>query len=440
MTTDCSSLCDAGQGIQKQDVESCAKAEGMLRDTCYGDIAKNTNDPKLCEKIESGMLKLNRDKVNLPEFLDQLVDMFRLQAAASNIEFRFSRTAYLPTWVYSDQKRLRQVLINLLSNAIKYTERGHASLAVRYRNQVAEFEISDSGVGIPEDELERVFEPFERGHSSNVRHIPGTGLGLTITKLLTGIMGGEILVRSIVNVGTTFTVRIALPVSIDASSTALLPRQIVGYTGTRMRVLLIDDDRVHLDIVSSLLQPLGFEVHTAVNGHEGLHLATTCHPHLVLLDISMGDMTGWQLAANLRSNVDLQRTRIIMVSANAHEYVHNDERQLHDAFIMKPVDLQVLLDTIAHVLKLDLEYETPLDSSSQSVDTKALHAISGPHHIDSLIQLGRIGHIRGIQAKLREIENEDATNKPLVGHLRTLVSNFDLKRYMHTLEGIRKHV
>ena len=94
--------------------------------------------------------------------------------------------------MHVDQKRLRQILINLLSNAIKYTERGNATLTVRYRSQVAEFEVSDTGVGIPANELERVFEPFERGQGANVRAIPGTGLGLTITKLLTQIMGGEI--------------------------------------------------------------------------------------------------------------------------------------------------------------------------------------------------------------------------------------------------------
>ena len=143
-------------------------------------------------KIENGILRLNRDKVPLAEFLDQIVDMFRLQAAAKGIEFRYQRPPNLPGQVHVDQKRLRQILINLLSNAIKFTERGSATLTVRYRSQVAEFEVADTGVGIPANELERVFEPFERGQGASVRAIPGTGLGLTITKLLTQIMGGEI--------------------------------------------------------------------------------------------------------------------------------------------------------------------------------------------------------------------------------------------------------
>src|SRR5262249_2387999 len=141
---------------------------------------------------------------------DQIVDMFRLQAAARGIDFVYTRPPNLPAFVHVDQKRLRQILINLLSNAIKYTERGSASLVVRYRSQVAEFEVSDTGVGIPAHEPERVFEPFERGRGASVRAIPGTGLGLTITKLLTQIMGGEINAASVEGKGTTFTVRLLL--------------------------------------------------------------------------------------------------------------------------------------------------------------------------------------------------------------------------------------
>jgi signal transduction histidine kinase len=148
-------------------------------------------------RIENGLLRLNRDKVQLVEFLDQLVDMFRLQAAAKGINFQYQRPPHLPLYVHTDQKRLRQILINLLSNAIKYTEVGHASLIVRYRSQVAEFEVSDTGIGIHQSDLERIFEPFERGRDPAVRALPGTGLGLTITKLLTQIMGGELLVRSV---------------------------------------------------------------------------------------------------------------------------------------------------------------------------------------------------------------------------------------------------
>lgn len=385
-------------------------------------------------KIENGMLRLNRDKVQLVEFLDQIVDMFRLQAAARGIEFRYQCPPHLPAYVHTDEKRLRQILINLLSNAIKYTESGFASLTVRYRSQVAEFEITDSGIGIPENELERVFEPFERGHAAGVRSIPGTGLGLTITKLLTQILGGEILVRSKLDVGTTFTVRLLLSEVTQAMQPTARGR-ILGYSGRRRTILLVDDDPLHLDIVQSLLRPLDFTLITAPNGRTGLQLATEYRPDLAMIDISMPDMSGWELATSLRRIADLQQLKIVVVSANAHEYSRGgDDGSLHDAFLMKPIDMHLMLDGIAGLLGITWQYETETTAPGEAASNLAGES---RHHIDDLYQLGRIGHVRGIEAKLKEIEAENPANKPLAVHLRTLVGNFDLKRYMNLLETMR---
>jgi signal transduction histidine kinase/CheY-like chemotaxis protein/purine-cytosine permease-like protein len=386
-------------------------------------------------KIENGLLKLNRDRVQLVEFLDQIVDMFRLQAAAKGIEFSYSRPQHLPTYVHTDQKRLRQILINLLSNAIKYTERGHASLVVRYRSQVAEFEVSDTGIGIPPEELERVFEPFERGRAPNVRSIPGTGLGLTITKLLTQIMGGEILAQSTPGVGTTFTVRLLLSEVAHPKPASAVPRRVTGYRGQPLKVLLIDDDTNHLDIVQNLLRPIGFIVFTARSGRAGLEMAAECRPHLAMVDLSMPDMTGWETAQKLREQCP--GIRIAIVSANAHEYAPGSEDASHDAFIIKPIELQHLLDCIASKFGLEWIYETPPEPTvGEPIGILPNHS---RHHLDDLYRLGRIGHVRGIQAKLQEIEAEDPSNTPFAKHLRQLVANFDLKRYMNVLEAMRRN-
>jgi signal transduction histidine kinase/DNA-binding NarL/FixJ family response regulator len=391
-------------------------------------------------KIENGLLRLNRDRVALIEFLDQIVDMFRLQAASKNIEFRYQRPGHLPALVYTDEKRLRQILINLLSNAIKYTERGHASLVVRYRNQVAELEVSDSGVGIPAQDLERVFEPFERGHSAGVRSIPGTGLGLTITKLLAQIMGGEILVRSVVGEGTTFTVRMLLSGATAATESTTLPRQVSDYAGRRISILLIDDDPAHLDMVQALLRPLNFIVLAAADGRSGIDLALTAKPDLAMIDLSLPDMTGWQVAAQLRDATDLPSLKIVIVSANAHEYTPGGgEEPLHDGFVMKPVEMQSLLQCVGRVLGLDWVYDATPRVITDSNSAAATLPAGSRHHVDDLYRLGSIGHVRGIQAKLREMEAQDAANQPFAAHLRTLVANFDLKRYMNVLEALRKH-
>jgi signal transduction histidine kinase/CheY-like chemotaxis protein len=393
-------------------------------------------------RIENGLLRLTRDKVHLVEFLDQIVDMFRLQAAAKGIEFKYQRPPHLPLYVHTDQKRLRQILINLLSNAIKFTERGYASLTVRYRSEVAEFEISDSGIGIPVEDLERVFQPFERGSSPTARAIPGTGLGLTITKLLTQIMGGELLARSSTadsqKSGTTFTVRILLSEARHENAAPELPRRARGYLGARRSILMIDDDPTHLDILREVLAPLGFNVSTAMDGPGGVISAARDLPDLILMDISMPGMTGWDVARMLRQNPALNKTKIAVVSANAHEFNPGGEDATHDAFIMKPVDVHVLLECIGALLGVQWAFANEPQQAIEEVAgaTVPHHA---RHHIDDLYRLGRIGHVRGIQSKLKELESADPAAKPFAAHLRSLISNFDLKRYMQALETMRRH-
>jgi signal transduction histidine kinase/CheY-like chemotaxis protein len=392
-------------------------------------------------RIENGLLRLNRDKVRLLEFLDQLVDMFRLQAAAKGIAFRYHPPSNLPTCVHTDQKRLRQILINLLSNAIKYTENGHASLTIRYRSDVAEFEIADTGIGIPPEDLERVFEPFERGRAHAVRSLPGTGLGLTITKLLTQIMGGEILVRSKVGEGTTFTVRILLSQATPDVPRTARQHRARGYAGSRRTILLVDDDPAHVELLKNVLQPLDFILLPAHDGRSGLELAAQHTPHLALLDISLPDMTGWDLVRKLRASGGEKRPpRIAMVSANAHEYSPGgNDGPLHDAFLAKPIDIDMLLECVGSLLQLEWLYDAAPPSSSatdNSLDSPPTQCL---RHIGALYELGRIGHVRGIEAKLREIEAEHPANGPFAARLRGFIANFDLKRYMTTLESMQKH-
>ena len=403
-------------------------------------------------RIENGLLRLNRDKVQLVDFLDQLVDMFRLQAAAKGINFQYQRPPRLPQYVHTDQKRLRQILINLLSNAIKYTEAGHASLIVRYRSQVAEFEVSDTGIGIHQSDLARIFEPFERGRDPAVRALPGTGLGLTITKLLTQIMGGELLVRSTPGQGSTLTCRLLLSEAAQDSTVPDQPRLVRGYTGARRTVLLADDDPAHLELIRDLLTALDFTVLLAHNGRTCLEMASLHPPDLVLLDISLPDMTGWEVAQALRRIEETHRgsgpdseeaathgLKIVMVSANAHEYQPGgDGASPHDGFIMKPVELEALLTQVGDLLGLQWVHDSaPLPLSDA---TDPLPEMSGTSqlHLDALYQLGRIGHVRGIEAKLREIEQQDAATSALAARLGTLISNFDLKRYMSVLEELRQ--
>jgi CheY-like chemotaxis protein/purine-cytosine permease-like protein len=253
-------------------------------------------------------------------------------------------------------------------------ERGNATLSVRYRSQVAEFEVSDTGVGIPANELERVFEPFERGQGANVRAIPGTGLGLTITKLLTQIMGGEINATSVEGVGTTFTVRLLLSEATPANperNAAQGTRTIASYAGPRRKLLLIDDDPSHIDIVRALLAPLDFTLHTASDGATGLALAEQHRPDLAMVDISMPGITGWEVAERLRAMPGLEKLKVVIVSANAHEFTPGGTGATHDAFLIKPIDMQRMLECLAAQLNLDWVYDGASTAGSGARDRSA---------------------------------------------------------------------
>jgi signal transduction histidine kinase len=414
---------EAGRMIRRSSEHLSNLVEGLL------DISR----------IESGVLRLSRDRVAFIEFLDQIADMFRMQAEAKGIAFSFERPKRLPAFVRTDQKRLRQILTNLLSNAVKYTHAGHAKLILRYRGQVAEFEIVDTGIGIRAEDLEAIFEPFERGGMEAAQSMPGIGLGLAITKVLTHVLGGEISVSSEPGKGSRFTVKIMLPEPFDVATDAYYRPRIRGYGGERKTLLLVDDNPAHLAVIQHLLTPLGFIVHLAANGTAGLELAARCQPDLVLLDIQMPGMSGWQVAARLREQSP-SRLKVIMVSANAHERPPGGESgSPHDAFLMKPVELDVLLDRIGDQLGLTwLHGETALRNLESGMDDAA-PAPGALVHINELYQLGRIGHVRAIESKLNEMEAQDVANGPFVARLRRLIRAFDLKSYVAILNALRTH-
>ena len=388
-------------------------------------------------KIEAGRLYLSRDEVRIGEFLDQLVGMFRLQAAAKGIEFVFKRAPTLPSVVYADEKRLRQILINLLSNAIKFTQSGGVELVVHYRSPVAEFEVIDTGPGIQTSDLERIFAPFERGALGASQPQTGTGLGLTISRLLAGVMGGDIQVTSSVGAGSTFRVKLLLSEVANPKRITPVNGMPCGYLGTRKTILITDDDPVQRDLMREVLAPLGFILLSAADGPGCLALAQHCRPDLFLLDISMAGMDGWTVAETLRSNGHHQ-ARILMVSASALE-AHGAPlaQPFHDGYLMKPIDIPRLFELIRQLLKIEWQYD---DAPVAAARWEPGHG-SQPSgsEIEELINLGQLGYVRAIQVKLDNIGADYPEHRDFVSEMRTLIDRFDLDRYMSILMKLQSH-
>lgn len=302
-------------------------------------------------RIENGAVRIARDRVNLHELLSQICDMMRVQAVARGIQFDHNRPPHLPNWIWTDEKRLRQVLINLVSNAIKYTPAGSAALNVKWRDPVAEFEVTDTGVGIDEGALERIFEPFER--IQTVRGQPGVGLGLTITKLLIDIMGGQITVKSTPGLGSTFTVKMFFSAASAPESKAQRSGMSLPYAGPRRRLLIVDDDSAHLDLARDLLLPRGFDLEFAANGQLALEACRQALPDLIIMDVAMPEMDGWEAARTIRERHG-DDIPILMVSANIHDFQRRRrEDDPHDDYLAKPYEIEVLLERISMLLDLD---------------------------------------------------------------------------------------
>ena len=387
-------------------------------------------------RIEAGKLRLDPAPMPLRELLDDLVKMFEPQAARKGLQFRIETTGRLPDYVRVDAKRLRQVLINLLANAVKFTEQGEVLLRIDYRMEVARFEIADTGPGIAADDHARIFMPFERSASGRVIAEPGTGLGLSITRMLTSLMGGELTLESEVGRGSTFRLRLYLPEYLSVPTQTRSMRTVIGYEGPRMRVLLVDDDATQRHMLTGMLAPLGFDVDEAASGREALDCVARVRPDVVLLDINMDGMDGWETARRLRE-FDGAPIPVLMVSANVFE---NRSELLRTAgcagFVPKPVMESELLDQLREALDLTWHVDQPADAAPPKTEPAAdapLAALDDEERA-ALLRLSRLGHVNGIATLLDAISERSDAAREDCRRLRALVDGFDLIRFTQLLQ------
>lgn len=385
-------------------------------------------------RIESGRLRLDVRPMPFAETIDEITRLLELQAAAKGLVFR-SEIVGAPACVRADDKRLRQILINIVGNAIKFTREGEVVLRLQYAREIARFEVRDTGPGMTTAELARIFEPFERGSAASGGSVSGgAGLGLTISKMLTDLMGGELTVESTPGVGTTFRLRLFLP---EVRGTAPVghapPRRRTGYAGPRRCVLVVDNEEVDRGLVASLLAPLGFAIREAASGEACLALLADLRdgrdpgpaPDAIFMDLAMPGIDGWETLRRLRA-LGGARVPAAIVSANAFDKgLDNDVGIASSDFLVKPVRLGELLDWLGRRLALTWIEATPPPPPAPA-DAAAPLVLPDAARLQALRDAVSIGHVRGVLRLLDAIDAERPDCQPFTATLRPLARQFQL--------------
>lgn len=395
------------------------------------------NDMLDLAKIEAGKLELQPTVFNLTPFMRQIIDIIRARAESKELSLSYEQLSPLPAAVWADEKRLRQVLLNLLGNAIKFTQQGGVSLTVEvlaeneYEGEARaklRFNVEDTGVGMSPDQLQQIFRPFEQVGDKQ-KQAEGTGLGLAISRQIVALMGGELYVESAVGQGSRFWFEVSLLVmeAVEAESTPA--HFIEGYEGPRRKVLVVDDKQYNRLVLVDLLEPLGFAVSTANNGREGVDKALELQPDVILMDLVMPVMTGFEAVQEIRPQTALEKVVILAVSASVLEADREKSRVAgFDDFLPKPVQALRLFDALAEHLGLTWQYaETALEAG------EAGQMVSPPaERLTALLELAEYHDYEGLSAQLAQLLAQDDQYHPFVARIRALAQAFEMEE-IHSL-------
>lgn len=310
------------------------------------------NDILDFSKIESGNMELDMEDVDLRTCIEEVFDVFARRASAIGLDLLYMIEHNVPGTIIGDRSRLRQVLINLVGNAIKFTSQGEIFVGVSVANNQnnkleLEFKVRDTGIGIPDDKLERLFKAFTQVDSSTTRKYGGTGLGLVISKKLVELMGGRINVQSEDGTGTTFT----FTISTSASKNALVNYVHFNTDGLQgKKILVVDDNKTNCRILQSYLQQWKFSSVLAYSGEHALQILANENDHfdLIITDMQMPDMDGVGLANAIRQT---NNTIPLILLSSIGDEQKKDYEYLFSQILNKPVKQKALSAAITVILK-----------------------------------------------------------------------------------------
>ncbi|MCK5055277.1 MAG: response regulator [Candidatus Aminicenantes bacterium] len=357
-------------------------------------------------KIEAGKMELKNNPMDIRKLLDEIDNIFRIKVKEKGIDFIVRVDPEIPGSLLLDETRLREILFNIVGNAVKFTDKGYVKLSTERiisttdKNHLAlVFRVEDTGIGIPEDQMERIFEAFEQQHGRQDSEYGGTGLGLPISRHLVKIMGGKLTVSSEVDKGSTFTV--VLP-GIEIGSDKIKPLPVdmpdlhsLDFEGTT--VLVVEDNPANLDLIKILLEDRHIRVQTALNGKEAVDKLADFKPDLILMDMKTPVMDGYEAARIIKKDKDLKNIPIIAITADILKESREKAKESGcDGFLSKPIDEKTLfLELIKY-----LPYVRKKDSTS--VDTRTNWNKEIKKELSGLSERKRIEVLRLFAHELRE--------------------------------------
>ncbi|HEY9296781.1 MAG TPA: ATP-binding protein [Phormidium sp.] len=433
---------------------------------CGAHLLTLINDILDLAKIEAQKLELYAKDFHFPSFLQGVAEICRIRAEQKAIAFVYQPSSELPAGIHADEKRLRQVLINLLSNAIKFTESGGVTFKIEPLEKGTgenlqsnepkpaspihkiRFLIEDTGVGMTPEQLEKIFLPFEQVGDSK-RHAEGTGLGLTISQKIVEMMGSTIQVKSQPGSGSVFWLDLDLLEAADWANTATIAKlgKLVGYQGRKQKVLVVDDKWENLSVIVNLLSPLGFEVTEAKNGQEGLEKVEEFKFDMIITDLVMPVLDGFEMMRRIRNLPHYKEVAIIASSASV--FATDKHKSLEGGandFLGKPVQAEELFDILQKYLEIEWIYEEEkqeeistisLDSARPSLSESTSLIAPPPEEIEILFELAMRGNVKGIVERTEHLEKLDKQFVSFAIELRQLAQGYQVKKIKEFIKSHR---
>jgi signal transduction histidine kinase/DNA-binding response OmpR family regulator len=377
-------------------------------------------------KIEAGKLEVRLAPLHLPQLLEDIAAGFVQRAEAKGLAFKLELATGLPASVIGDAQKLRQVLDNLLSNAVKFTARGSITLRVTPEKERVRFSVSDTGVGIAAGDQAKLFQPFHQAIDGRPPE-PGTGLGLAISQRLVALLGGTLAVETVPGAGSTFSFAIPFErLAVEAMTTSVSIRSVTGYDGPRRRVLIVDDIATNRTLLLELLAPLGFELRDASSGRGALAIMETWRPDVVLLDLRMPDMDGFELARQIRVFPEAKRCKVIAMSASVLSFNQDDAFTAGcDDFLPKPFRESDLVAKLGRHLDLAWRH-------GSAPPMVVAEGGATPADFAALLTVAQRGEIAVLHRQLAELRARWAGDARL-GELEALAKSYQMERVRERL-------